>query len=121
LYYRFLFLFGPQVLLDKEIGDLKMDNEMHNIKLKELPTDDERNRYLRNLLSNSDCEITFTKVDGTVRTMPCTLRAEAMPSAVLQEHHKTKIYKPETLNVFCTDKQEWRSFRVANVQSVRIL
>jgi hypothetical protein len=53
--------------------------------------------------------------------MPCTLRAEAMPSAVLQEHHKTKIYKPETLSVFCTDKQEWRSFRVANVQSVRIL
>ena len=98
-----------------------MDDEILNIKLKELPTDDERNRYLRNLLGNNHCEVTFTKVDGTVRTMTCTLRTDAMPPVALQEHHKTKLYKPETLSVFCTDKQQWRSFRVANVQSVRIL
>jgi len=99
-----------------------MDNEMHNIKLKELPTDDERNRYLRNLLGNNDCEITFTKVDGTVRTMPCTLRTEAMPQrVVIEEHHATKPYKPETLSVWCLDKSEWRSFRVANVTEVRVL
>ena len=98
-----------------------MDDEILNIKLKELPTDDERNRYLRNLLGNNNCEVTFTKVDGSLRTMPCTLRTDAMPPVALQEHHKTKLYKPETLSVFCTDKQEWRSFRVANVQSVRIL
>jgi hypothetical protein len=99
-----------------------MDNEMHNIKLKELPTDDERNRYLRNLLGNNDCEITFTKVDGTLRTMPCTLRAEAMPQRVVtEEHHVTKSYKPETLSVWCLDKSEWRSFRVANVTEVKVL
>ena len=99
-----------------------MDNEMHNIKLKELPTDDERNRYLRNLLGNNDCEITFTKVDGTVRTMPCTLRTEAMPQRVVtEEHQTTKPYKPETLSVWCLDKSEWRSFRVANVTEVRVL
>lgn len=99
-----------------------MDNEMHNIKLKELPTDDERNRYLRNLLGNNDCEITFTKVDGTVRTMPCTLRTEAMPQRVVtEEHQTTKLYKPETLSVWCLDKSEWRSFRVANVTEVKVL
>jgi hypothetical protein len=98
-----------------------MDNEMHNIKLKELPTDDERNRYLRNLLGNNDCEITFTKVDGTVRTMPCTLRTEAMPQRVVtEEHQTTKPYKPETLSVWCLDKSEWRSFRVANVTEVKV-
>ncbi|CAB5214958.1 WYL domain containing protein [uncultured Caudovirales phage] len=95
---------------------------MHNIKLKELPTDDERNRYLRNLLGNNDCEITFTKVDGTVRTMPCTLRTEAMPQRVVtEEHQTTKLYKPETLSVWCLDKSEWRSFRVANVTEVKVL
>lgn len=99
-----------------------MDNEMHNIKLKELPTDDERNRYLRNLLGNNDCEITFTKVDGTLRTMPCTLRTEAMPQRVVtEEHQTTKLYKPETLSVWCLDKSEWRSFRVANVTEVKVL
>ena len=81
----------------------------------------ERNLSLREILKDHNCEVTFTKVDGTVRTMPCTLRTDAMPPVALQEHHKTKLYKPETLSVFCTDKQEWRSFRVANVQSVRIL
>ena len=33
---------------------------------------DARNREIRHLLSEHDCEVTFTKVDGTVRTMPCT-------------------------------------------------
>ena len=97
-----------------------MDNEMHNIKLKELPTDDERNRYLRNLLGSSDCEITFTKVDGTLRTMPCTLRTEAMPLREANEFQTTRVYKPETLSVWCLDKSEWRSFRVANVTEVKV-
>jgi len=97
-----------------------MDNEMHNIKLKELPTDDERNRYLRNLLGSSDCEITFTKVDGTIRTMPCTLRTEAMPLREANEFQTTRVYKPETLSVWCLDKSEWRSFRVANVTEVKV-
>jgi hypothetical protein len=82
---------------------------------------DSRNRYIRNLLSEHDCEITFTKVDGTVRTMPCTLRADAMPARAVNEHHQTRLYKPETLSVFCLDKNEWRSFRVMNVTDIRIM
>jgi hypothetical protein len=82
---------------------------------------DSRNRYIRNLLSEHNCEITFTKVDGTVRTMPCTLRADAMPARAVNEHHQTRLYKPETLSVFCLDKNEWRSFRVMNVTDIRIM
>jgi len=83
---------------------------------------DARNREIRHLLSEHDCEITFTKVDGTVRTMPCTLRTEAMPQRVVtEEHQTTRSYKPETLSVWCLDKSEWRSFRVANVTEVRVL
>jgi hypothetical protein len=83
---------------------------------------DDRNREIRHLLSEHDCEITFTKVDGSVRTMPCTLRTEAMPQRVVtEEHQTTKLYKPETLSVWCLDKSEWRSFKVANVQRVRVL
>jgi hypothetical protein len=83
---------------------------------------DDRNREIRHLLSEHDCEITFTKVDGSTRTMPCTLRTEAMPQRVVtEEHQTTKLYKPETLSVWCLDKSEWRSFKVANVQRVRVL
>jgi hypothetical protein len=87
----------------------------------ELMTVDEKNRYLRTLLHEHDCEITFTKIDGTLRTMPCTLREAAMPLREATEFHQTRVYKPETLSVFCLDKNEWRSFRVENVKDIRVL
>jgi hypothetical protein len=99
-----------------------MDTELINLRLKELPTDDERNRYLRDILSKNDCEVTFTKVNGETRTMPCTLRTEAMPARVVTEQHQvTRLYKPETLSVWCLDRSEWRAFRVQNVTGIRIL
>jgi hypothetical protein len=88
----------------------------------ELMDVDTRNRYLRELLGKHDCEVTFTKVDGTLRTMPCTLRTEAMPQRVVtEEYQTTRPYKPETLSVWCLDKSEWRAFKVANVREVRVI
>jgi hypothetical protein len=84
----------------------------------QLATDDERNGFLRHILGKQDLTITFTKVSGESRTMPCTLRDEAMPLRESQEHHQTRPYRPETLSVFCLDRSEWRSFRVANVTAI---
>ena len=69
-------------------------------------------------------EVTFTKVDGTVRTMPCTLNESLLP--VVEQITPTadtppprvKKHNPAVMSVFCTDKGEWRSFRVENVISV---
>lgn len=83
-------------------------------------TADERNHLLRGLLKQ-DCEITFTKVDGSVRVMPCTLRDDAMPARAVTEHHQTRVYKPELLTVWCLDKAEWRAFKVMNVTSAKLL
>jgi predicted DNA-binding transcriptional regulator YafY len=44
-----------------------------------------------------------------------------MPARAVNEHHQTRLYKPETLSVFCLDKNEWRSFRVMNVTDIRIM
>lgn len=82
-------------------------------------TANERNSWLRSFLHKGVFEITFTKVDGTERTMPCTLKTDAMPVRAVNEHHQTREYKPETLSVWCVDKSEWRSFRVMNVTSVK--
>jgi hypothetical protein len=82
---------------------------------------DDRNREIRSLLHEHDCEVTFTKVDGTLRTMPCTLREAAMPQREADKFHQTRLYKPETLSVWCLDKSEWRAFRVANVKHVKVI
>jgi hypothetical protein len=79
---------------------------------------DSRNREIRSMLHHGVCEVTFTKVNGDVRTMPCTLDSTLLPPQPLKEFHETRLYKPETLSVWCLDKMEWRSFRVANVKKI---
>ena len=81
----------------------------------------ERNVSLRKLLREHVCEVTFTKVDGSVRTMPCTLQADIVPPHVVKEGAKLKVPNESNLSVWCTDKSEWRSFKTANVTEVKVL
>jgi hypothetical protein len=74
--------------------------------------------------AHATVEVTFTKVDGEIRTMPCTLN-EALLPAVVQivpgadaPPVRVKKVNPAVMSVFCTDKQEWRSFRIENVISI---
>lgn len=91
-------------------------------------TVDERREILREHLSTGIAEVTFTKVDGTVRTMPCTLDAEIIPSAPVHvtntgnsvDFPKTKKTNPLVMSVWCVDKGEWRSFRLENVIELKI-
>jgi WYL_2, Sm-like SH3 beta-barrel fold len=79
---------------------------------------DSRNREIRNLLKDGVCEVTFTKINGETRTMPCTLDQTLLPPSNLNEDHQSRAYNPDVISVWCTDKNAWRSFRVANVQKV---
>jgi hypothetical protein len=74
-----------------------------------------------NLLHQHDCEVTFTKVDGSERVMPCTLREAAMPARDAAKFHETRVINEKVISAFCLDKMEWRSFRVENVRSIRVL
>jgi hypothetical protein len=80
---------------------------------------------LSDLLHSGECVVEFTKVNGEVRTMPCTLKAELVPPApepkVLAEGEVPKVKKenPAVMNVWCLDKKEWRSFRIANLISAK--
>lgn len=62
--------------------------------------------------------VAFTKLNGEQRTMPCTTDTSLMPAAAISEHHKTRLFDPETMSVWCTDKQAWRAFKTMNVTSV---
>jgi hypothetical protein len=77
-----------------------------------------RNREIRNLLHSGVCEVTFTKVDGSVRVMPCTLDPSILPPAPVVEGKQPKPQRSETVSAWCIDKKEWRSFRVANVTRI---
>lgn len=80
---------------------------------------EQRRQVLNEKLTAGIAEVTFTKVDGEIRTMPCTLQTALLPQVEAVDGKKKKEPKPEVMSVFCTDKQQWRSFRVDNVISVR--
>jgi hypothetical protein len=76
--------------------------------------------FVGNLLSelnNRVVSITFTKADGSVRNMNCTLQSGIVP---VVEHRETKdsTALPETLVVWDTDKSAWRSFRLDRLTHV---
>lgn len=76
--------------------------------------------WIKGLLRVSTITVQFTKADGTVRDMKCTLNPEQLPDVVttgpvdgiVSESAKPKKAPDhESLRVFDTDKKEWRSFR----------
>jgi len=73
-------------------------------------------------LKTAECVVTFTKVNGERREMPCTLQEDRLPPATKDEpltQKRVREINPEVVSVWCTDKQSWRSFRVENVIEVR--
>ena len=88
------------------------------IKIPEM-TLQEQNTWLRQLLSKGVYEVTFSKVDGEMRTMPCTLEERHLPRIEIKEGKAKREQKIENLSVWCTDKQEWRSFRIMNVVTIK--
>jgi len=75
---------------------------------------------IADMLRESVCEVTFTKINGESRTMPCTLKADLVPPVNVKElrEERTRKPNPDNLSVWCTDKNEWRSFKIANVTRV---
>ena len=86
--------------------------------------------HLSALLHTGECVVKFTKVDGTVRTMPCTLNEALIPPPPVHITNtdnpidfpvpkREKKLNSDIMSVWCLDKKEWRSFRIANVISAK--
>jgi hypothetical protein len=70
-----------------------------------------------NMLNNEVVTVTFTKVNGEERVMRCTLLSEYLPGGaaapqLLQEN------AGDTLSVWDTEVNGWRSFRVSSIKSI---
>ena len=74
--------------------------------------------YLTNLLKNGVVEVNFTKVDGSLRKMLCTLQQSVLPAAEVKEDAKTRAESQEALRVWDISINEWRSFRLDSINSV---
>jgi predicted transcriptional regulator len=77
----------------------------------------EGREWLRGLLRSEKVTITFTKKDGTERTMVCTLKEDKIPS----EHapkNTGKAQSEESCAVFDLENDGWRSFRWDSVKKI---
>ena len=72
---------------------------------------------LINDLHNNVVNIKFTKVDGSERTMRCTLQESYTKEYEKKTDHKISLDDP-ILRVWDIDKNAWRSFRYDSVLEV---
>jgi hypothetical protein len=69
-----------------------------------------------NELRTRTCRVIFRKVNGEERDMMCTLETRNIPEEWRPTKDDSK-YSDEVIRAFDINKQEWRSFKVANVIS----
>jgi len=75
-------------------------------------------KWLKSHLVYGEVYVSFTKKDGTLREMRCTLNEEIVPK--YEKTTETERKKnDEVMAVFDLDKSEWRSFRLDSVKEVR--
>lgn len=69
-------------------------------------------------------EVTFTKVDGTTRTMRCSLDPTLLPPTYIEEQEKEQVFhkeNPDVITAWDVQKGGWRSFRIDSVQYMQII
>lgn len=79
---------------------------------------------LKEVIQNNVVTVTFEKVDGTERTMKCTLIPEYLPNTV--DNNKQLLTEsvrkenPANLSVWDVENNSWRSFRYDSVKAVQL-
>lgn len=74
---------------------------------------------IRNLLRQAVVTVTFTKGDGTVRDMKCTLSEQFLPAQEISESKRKS--SPDACPVWDMEKQAWRSFRWDSISKISLL
>ena len=85
-----------------------------------LKNKEEFRNWLAETLRAGPTTIVFTKKDGTEREMMCSTMAAVIPEDKQPKGTGSKTTSTESHAVFDMIKQEWRSFRYADVNSVQV-
>ena len=89
-------------------------------KIKGIPTKDE----LVKLLKEKVVEVTFTKLDGEDRVMPCTLIESYLPPAKKDDpvtQKKVREISDKVIVAWAVESKGFRSFRYERVKNIKIL
>lgn len=70
-------------------------------------------------LREGNCTVTFTKANGDVREMVCTLNSNAIPTEAIPKNPSAE-YTEEVIKVYDIIAAGWRSFRVDSVQNFSV-
>ena len=73
------------------------------------------------MLHKEVVEVTFLKLDGEERKMPCTLIPSFLPEAKEGDTVRTKKQNDKVLAVWALEAKAFRSFRYDRVKSVKIV
>ena len=87
--------------------------------LKGIPT---RER-LQELLETETVYVTFDKLSGDERTMPCTLNKEFLPAATREDalsQARVRNLEDKVVTVWSLEANNWRSFRYDRIKKVEI-
>jgi hypothetical protein len=88
--------------------------------LKGIPTKEE----LMEMLRESVVEVTFLKLDGDERKMPCTLMPSLLPAATKEDpmtQKKVREISDKVVAVWAVESKGFRSFRYDRVTKVEVL
>lgn len=98
----------------------KFCNDPENYKKEEVMTN---TKSLRDLLSEGEVRVKFTKADGSVRVMRCTKNFDLIPEDFHFDSSDNSIKNadPKLFKVFDLDIDDWRSFREERVISYRAI
>lgn len=82
-----------------------------------------RLNVVRDLLHKGRCLVEFTKVDGTGRTMMCTLNEALMDVAnrVISDDVADVPKNSNVITVWSLENTSWRAMRVMNIKTVKLL
>lgn len=72
--------------------------------------------WIVNLLATDTVTITFTKKDGSLRTMKCTRNSAFIPTELLPKEGSSE--PSTTVPVFDLEAQGWRSFIPSNITRI---
>jgi len=90
---------------------------------------DKQHEYLKILLSEDILLVTFTKKNGDLREMYCTLQDEFVPDhkKYFAENESSKrgapsgAESPQVVTVYDMEKADWRSFRMDSITDFEIV
>lgn len=82
-----------------------------------------RFHLIHNLLNKGRCLVNFTKVDGTERSMLCTLNDALMDVAakVISDDVVDVPKNSNVITVWSLENSAWRAMRIMNIKQIKLL